>query len=113
MELVEAPTLAERLVAGALSPDECTRVLSGVAEAIDAAAASGTLVRDLTPATVLIHPVRGGLLGDLGVAGIRTTACGPVPVSSDPTGRYESARRRPSPERSPRPSPAAGGARWT
>src|SRR5437667_11262370 len=56
MELVEGPTLAERIGAGALPVDEALSVARQIAEALEAAHEKGITHRDLKPANVKITP---------------------------------------------------------
>jgi serine/threonine protein kinase/tetratricopeptide (TPR) repeat protein len=52
LELVEGPTLAERIAAGALSVHEALRIAGQIAEAFEAAHAKGIIHRDLKPGNV-------------------------------------------------------------
>jgi Tol biopolymer transport system component len=52
MELVEGPTLAERLAGGALPLDECLSVARQIAEALEEAHEKGIVHRDLKPQNV-------------------------------------------------------------
>jgi serine/threonine-protein kinase len=52
LELVEGPTLADRLATGPLSVDEALRVGRQTAEALEAAHAKGIVHRDLKPANI-------------------------------------------------------------
>src|SRR5262249_29144104 len=54
LELVEGLTLAERLAAGAIPLDETLRLASQIAQAVEAAHASGIIHRDLKPANIKI-----------------------------------------------------------
>jgi Tol biopolymer transport system component len=56
MELVEGPTLAERLTRGALPLDEALGVAAQMAEALEAAHEQGIVHRDLKPANVKVRP---------------------------------------------------------
>src|SRR3990167_9302735 len=52
MELVEGPTLAERLESGALSLDACLSIARQIAEALEEAHEKGIVHRDLKPQNV-------------------------------------------------------------
>ncbi len=52
MELVEGPTLAERLQAGPLSLEECLSIARQIAEALEEAHSKGIVHRDLKPQNV-------------------------------------------------------------
>src|SRR5678815_1018167 len=54
MELVDGPTLAERLEAGPLSLDECLSIARQVAEALEEAHEKGIVHRDLKPQNVKV-----------------------------------------------------------
>ncbi|MCZ7650381.1 MAG: serine/threonine-protein kinase [Thermoanaerobaculia bacterium] len=54
MELVEGPTLAERLASGALPLPECLSVARQIAEALEEAHEKGIVHRDLKPANVKV-----------------------------------------------------------
>jgi serine/threonine protein kinase/Tol biopolymer transport system component len=55
MELVEGPTLADRLAAGAIPLDESLRISAQIAEALEAAHEKGVVHRDLKPANVKVR----------------------------------------------------------
>src|SRR5881409_1693855 len=80
MELVEGPTLADRIAAGALPVDEALSVARQIAEALEAAHEKGITHRDLKPANVKITPEGVVKVLDFGLA---KTAEQTV-VSSDP-----------------------------
>lgn len=67
-EPCDLPTMADRLEAGPMAPEETIRVLGEVAEALDVAADAGLVDHELSPETIMLDPLRGVLLGDLGVA---------------------------------------------
>src|SRR5262245_57303097 len=54
MELVEGPTLAERITKGAIPIDEALPIARQIAEALDAAHERGIIHRDLKPANIKI-----------------------------------------------------------
>ncbi|MGE0363627.1 MAG: protein kinase [Vicinamibacterales bacterium] len=55
MELVEGPTLADRLTKGALPLDEVMPIATQIAEALEAAHEQGIIHRDLKPANVKVR----------------------------------------------------------
>ncbi|MGH2746269.1 MAG: serine/threonine-protein kinase, partial [Thermoleophilaceae bacterium] len=62
-------TLADRLESGPLEPDEAVSILSQVASALETAAASGLVHRDLAPESVVFGNVESDrvYLGDFGI----------------------------------------------
>jgi len=55
MELVEGPTLADLIAAGALPPDRALPLARQIADALDAAHAKGVVHRDLKPANIKVR----------------------------------------------------------
>jgi serine/threonine protein kinase len=55
MELVEGPTLADRIAAGPIPIDEALQIASQIAEALEAAHDHGIIHRDLKPANVKVR----------------------------------------------------------
>jgi len=70
LELVEGPTLADRLEAGSLPLKEALQIASQVAAALDAAHQSGIVHRDLKPANIKIRPDGQVKVLDFGLAKI-------------------------------------------
>jgi Tol biopolymer transport system component len=80
LELVEGPTLAERIAAGRLPLDEALAIARQVAEAVDYAHEQGIIHRDLKPANIKLRPdgvvkvLDFGLAKALGVPGTGSSA---------------------------------------
>ena len=68
MELVEGPTLAERIAAGPMSLDEALPIARQIADALDSAHERGIVHRDLKPANVKVRPDGTVKLLDFGLA---------------------------------------------
>ncbi len=68
MELVEGPTLADRLAAGPLPIDEGVRIARQIAEALEAAHERGIVHRDVKPANIKITPGGTVKVLDFGLA---------------------------------------------
>ena len=60
MELLEGPTLHERLASGPMSPHQALPIFEALADAIDHAHAQGVLHLDLKPGNVVLVPGRDG-----------------------------------------------------
>ena len=56
MELVEGPTLADRIAHGAIPFDEALLIAKQIADALDAAHEQGIVHRDLKPANIKVRP---------------------------------------------------------
>jgi Tol biopolymer transport system component/tRNA A-37 threonylcarbamoyl transferase component Bud32 len=67
MELVEGPTLAERITSGPLSTTEALRYATQIADALEAAHERGIIHRDLKPANVKITPEGAVKILDFGL----------------------------------------------
>ncbi|MBI5836426.1 MAG: protein kinase [Candidatus Eisenbacteria bacterium] len=70
MQLVEGPTLEERLVAGPLPLEEAMAIARQVADALAEVHALGIVHRDLKPANIVLSP-RGPRILDFGVARVK------------------------------------------
>jgi serine/threonine protein kinase len=68
MELVEGPTLADRIASGAISPDEALQIAREISEALEAAHERGIIHRDLKPANIKITPDGNVKVLDFGLA---------------------------------------------
>ena len=68
MELVEGPTLADRLAEGAIPVHEALPIAAQIAEAIEAAHEHGIVHRDLKPANVKVRPDGTVKVLDFGLA---------------------------------------------
>ena len=68
MELVEGPTLADRIAAGPIAVDEALGIATQIAAALEAAHAQGIVHRDLKPANVKVRPDGTVKVLDFGIA---------------------------------------------
>jgi len=81
LELVEGPTLAERIAQGAMPLDEALAIAIQIAEALEYAHEKGIVHRDLKPANVKVTPEGRVKVLDFGLA----KAMAGEMASSDPT----------------------------
>ena len=68
LELVEGPTLADKVKAGRLPVDEAVAIARQLAEALEAAHRQGIIHRDLKPANIKIAPDGTVKVLDFGLA---------------------------------------------
>jgi serine/threonine-protein kinase len=68
MELVEGPTLAERIAEGPLGIEEALKIAGQIADALEAPHEKGIVHRDLKPANVKIRPDGSVKVLDFGLA---------------------------------------------
>jgi serine/threonine-protein kinase len=68
MELVEGPTLADRIAQGAIPIDEVLPIAKQIAEALEAAHEQGIIHRDLKPANIKVRPDGTAKVLDFGLA---------------------------------------------
>jgi eukaryotic-like serine/threonine-protein kinase len=83
LELVEGPTLAERLKSGPMELSVALRIAAGIAEALEAAHEKGVVHRDLKPGNVKITPSGKVKVLDFGLAKALGEA-EPAQFSGDP-----------------------------
>src|SRR2546426_3329569 len=85
MELVEGPTLAERLKSGAVPLDDALPIAKQIAEALEYAHEKGIIRRDLKPANVIITPEGTAKVLDFGLAKALDTGELASNISNSPT----------------------------
>ena len=68
LELVEGPTLADRIAHGPIPPDEAIPIARQIAEALEAAHEAGIIHRDLKPANIKLRPDGTVKVLDFGLA---------------------------------------------
>ena len=68
MELVEGPTLADRIAQGAIPIDEALAMAKQIADALEAAHEQGIIHRDLKPANIKVRPDGTVKVLDFGLA---------------------------------------------
>ena len=91
MELVEGPTLADRIAQGPIPLDEALPIAKQIAEAFEAAHEQGIIHRDLKPANIKVRPdgtvkvLDFGLAKAMDSAGSGQQAAGSAHLSMSPT----------------------------
>jgi serine/threonine protein kinase len=85
MELVDGPTLADRIARGALSLDETLRLAGQIAGALEAAHQRGIVHRDLKPANIKVRPDGLVKVLDFGLAKALEPAGDPPQPDAVPT----------------------------
>ena len=68
LELVEGPTLADRIASGPVPPDDAWPIAKQIAEALEAAHEQGIIHRDLKPANIKVRPDGTVKVLDFGLA---------------------------------------------
>ena len=68
MELVEGPTLADRIEQGPIPPDEALNIAMQIADGLEAAHEQGIVHRDLKPANIKLRPDGTVKVLDFGIA---------------------------------------------
>jgi len=77
LELVEGPTLADRILAGRIPLDEALAIAQQIAQALDAAHEQGIIHRDLKPANIKVRPDGTVKVLDFGLAKLILGSEGP------------------------------------
>ena len=85
MELVEGPTLADRIAQGAIPVDEALPIAKQIAEALEAAHEQGIIHRDLKPANIKLRPDGVVKVLDFGLAKALEPTGSDVLTSQSPT----------------------------
>jgi serine/threonine-protein kinase len=85
MELVEGPTLADRIAAGPIPVNEALAIAKQIAEALEVAHERGIIHRDLKPANVKVTPDDKVKVLDFGLAKISSNETPSDDLSHSPT----------------------------
>src|SRR5262249_49235821 len=85
MELVEGPTLADRIAHGPIPLDEALPIAKQIAEALEAAHEQGIIHRDLKPANIKVRPDGTVKVLDFGLAKALDPVASSPDVSQSPT----------------------------
>ena len=86
MELVEGPTLADRIAAGAIPIDEALAIAKQITEALEAAHDQGIIHRDLKPANIKVREDGTVKVLDFGLAkGLNPAAASSAAAMNSPT----------------------------
>src|SRR5262245_45210823 len=82
MELVEGPTLADRIAQGPIPVDEALPIAKQIAEALEAAHEQGIVHRDLKPANIKVRPDGTVKVLDFGLAKLTESTAGATATPS-------------------------------
>ena len=85
LEMVEGPTLADRIAGGPIPPDEALPIARQIAEALEAAHAQSIVHRDLKPANVKVRDDGTVKVLDFGLAKAIAADSAPAIVAASPT----------------------------
>jgi eukaryotic-like serine/threonine-protein kinase len=85
MELVEGPTLADRVAQGPIPVDEALPIAKQIAEALEAAHEQGIIHRDLKPANIKVRPDGTVKVLDFGLAKALEPSSARVDATAPPT----------------------------
>jgi serine/threonine protein kinase len=83
MELIEGPTLADRIKQGAIPLDDSLEIARQIADAMEAAHEKGIVHRDLKPGNIKVRPDGTVKVLDFGLAKVEETAA--VSLETSPT----------------------------
>ena len=85
MELVEGPTLADRIAQGPLPVEDVLPIMKQITEALEYAHERGIVHRDLKPANIKIKPDGTVKVLDFGLAKALSDESNPADISNSPT----------------------------
>jgi serine/threonine protein kinase len=85
MELVEGPTLADRIARGPIPVDEALPIVRQIAEALESAHGTGVVHRDLKPANIKVREDGTVKVLDFGLAKVLDPLAGAALASKTPT----------------------------
>jgi serine/threonine-protein kinase len=85
MELVEGPTLAERIAEGAIPLEEALRIARQIGDALESAHEKGIIHRDLKPANIKLRPDGTAKVLDFGLAKMAERAAAAASPEESPT----------------------------
>jgi len=85
LELVEGPTLAERIARGPVPLDEALAIATQITDALEAAHARGIIHRDLKPANIKVRPDGSVKVLDFGLAKAVASEVGSAEASGSST----------------------------
>jgi len=85
MELVEGPTLADRIAQGPIPVEDALPIMKQITEALEYAHDRGIVHRDLKPANIKIKPDGAVKVLDFGLAKALSEESNPTDISNSPT----------------------------